>query len=102
MVDTFPPISVKRDPDGLALVVEVSLPQISSWLLHQFEDLPEHQLQHIRDLDLLRKTLAPLYDEMRDGDSLWLCRSQIGPHAHEGVALVRDGKPVVYARMTQH
>ena len=26
MVDAFPPISAQRDPEGLALVVEVSLP----------------------------------------------------------------------------
>lgn len=104
MVDAFPPISVQRDPEGLALVIEVSLPQISSWLLHQFEDLPEHLLRHIRDPDLLRDMLSPLYDEKRDGDSLWLCRSHRAgaAHGHEGVALVRDGKPVIYLRMTQH
>ncbi|WP_026792247.1 hypothetical protein [Pleomorphomonas oryzae] len=103
MVDPFPPISVKRDPEGLALVVEVTLPQISSWLMHQFEDLPEHLLQHIRDLDLLKKALAPLYDEMADGDSLWLCRGRpTGPHADEGVALVREGRPILYMRMVSH
>lgn len=104
MVDPFPPISVKRDPEGLALVVEVTLPQISSWLMHQFEDLPEHLLQHIRDLDLLKKALAPLYDEMADGDSLWLCRSrQIGPpHGHEGIALVREGRPIIYVRLVAY
>lgn len=105
MADVFPPTTVRRDPTDVALVVEVTLPKISSWLMHHFEsqDLPEHLLQHIRDPDLLKKTLAPIYDDMRPGDSVWLCHSrEIGPlHGHEGVALVRDGRPIVYIRFVQ-
>ena len=46
---------------------------------------------------------AQLYEELRDGDSLWLCRSRvIGPlHGHEGIALVRDKQPVIYIRIIQ-
>lgn len=104
MAEMFSLSHVTRDPEGLALVVEVTLPQISSWLMHRFEDLPEHLMQHIRDLELLREALAPLYGEMREGDSLWLCRSrEIGhSHGHEGIALVRGGRPVVYVRAVQY
>lgn len=104
MSDMFSPSHVTHDTDDIALVVEVTLPQISSWLLNRFEDPPEHVLQHIRDPDLLKEGLAPLYDEMQAGDSLWLCRSRVGggPHGHEGVALVRDGRAVVYVKVVQY
>lgn len=104
MVEMFSPSHVVRNPEGIVRVIEVTLPQISSWLMHRLEGLPEHLMQHVRDLDLLKEGLAPLYDEMRDGDSLWLCRSQqIGPlHGHEGIALVRDGRPIIYIRVVQY
>lgn len=102
--EMFSPSSVKRDPKDIVLVIEVTLPQISNWILHQCGGLPEYLARLVRDLDVLKKGLAPLYDEMQEGDSLWLCRSeQIGPlYGHEGIALVRDGRPVVYIRMVQH
>ncbi|SCM79590.1 hypothetical protein KL86PLE_90534 [uncultured Pleomorphomonas sp.] len=61
-------------------------------------------MQYVRDLAKLKKGLSPLYDEMRDSDRLWLCRSrEIGLlYGHEGIALVRDGRPIVYIRVVQY
>ena len=103
MPEMLSPSSVKPDPKDIVRVIEVTLPQISSWIL-QCGGLPEYIARLVRDLDVLKKGLAPLYDEMQEGDSLWLCRSdQIGPlYGHEGIALVRDGRPVVYVRIVQH
>lgn len=104
MAEMFSPPYVTHNPKNIVRVIEVTLPQISSWLMYQLEGLPEHLMQHVRDLDLLKEGLAPLYREMQDGDGLWLCRSdQIGPlHGHEGIALVRDGRPIVYIRVVQY
>lgn len=96
----FSPSCNYREPTDIVLVVEMSLPQISSWLARLAEDMPDRVPPH-QDLDALKKDLAPLYDEMRAGDSLWLCQSIVmGPgHGHVGLALVRDGQPVVYIRV---
>ncbi len=104
MAEMFSPSSVIRDPKNIVRVIEVTLPQISSWILYHWGGLPEYLAKHFRDLDLLKKGLAPLYDEMREGDSLWLCRSdQIGPlFGHEGIGLVRDGRVIIYIRMVQY
>lgn len=106
MTQMFSPDRVHRDPKDIALVIQVSLQQISGWLLYQFEGLglPDHLMQHIRDLDLLKQGLAPLYDEMLDGDSLWLCRSRsIGPlYGNEGIALVRNRRPIIYLRVLDY
>ena len=103
MVDMFSPTAVKRDPVDIELVKEVTLQQLSDWLMLHFEGLPRHLVEPIRDLEALKRGLSPIYDELCDGDSIWLCRSLIiGPlHGHEGVALVRDKRPVIYIRVIQ-
>ncbi|WP_460088497.1 hypothetical protein [Roseibium sp. LAB1] len=103
MIDMFSPSAVKRDPPDIELVKEVTLQQFSNWLMRHFGALPQHLVEPIRDLTTLKRGLAPIYEELRDGDSLWLCRSRvIGPlHGHEGIALVRDKQPVIYIRIIQ-
>lgn len=93
--------SIDRDPTDVLLVVEMSQPQISSWLARLADDMPDHLTPPGRDPNTLEKTLAPLYEEMRDGDSLWLCQSRAKEpdHAHVGIALVREDRPVAYIRM---
>ena len=96
----FPEANVKRDPADVELVRQVTLQQLSEWLLQLMDGLPEHSLKRVRDLNSLKTGLSPIFREMRDGDTVWLCRSRlIGPlHGHQGVALVRDKRPIVYIR----
>jgi hypothetical protein len=95
--------SVKRNPTDLKLIREVTLQQYSNWLMEKFEGLIQSQeiIEKIQDLDKQRIYLSPIFDEMRDGDSLWLSQSQqIGPlYGHEGIALVRDQHPLIYIRI---
>jgi hypothetical protein len=104
MVEMFSLGAAMRDPKDITLVIEVTLQQISDWVVYQAEGLPNHLMQRMHDLAELKKGLSPLYDEMRDGDSLWLCRShEIGPlYGHEGIALVRNRQPVIYIRVVQY
>lgn len=93
--------SLDRDPTDVLLVVEMSRPQIVSWLSRLVDDMPDSLVPPGRDVAALEKALAPLYDEMREGDSLWLgqSRARAPEHAHVGIALVRDGQPAAYIRM---
>ncbi|RFB79048.1 hypothetical protein [Methylovirgula sp. 4M-Z18] len=104
MPDMFSPKDVRREPTDIEMVQEVTLQQLSDWLLRLFGALPEHLLQHFRDLEALKNGLSPIFNEMRDGDSLWLCQSRFRAPlwGHEGVALVRDNRPIVYILMMNH
>ncbi|MBO6512024.1 hypothetical protein [Roseibium sp.] len=103
MHETAPVSSVKRNPTALKMVREVSLQQYSQWLMEKFEKFhpPTELIEQLQDLDNQRTYLSAIFDEMHDGDSLWLCQSQkIGPlSGHEGIALVRDGRPIIYVRL---
>jgi len=92
----FSPHAVRRGPTDIELVREVTLQQGSDWLLRRFEGLPDHFMQRFRDLEILKRGLSPIFDEMQDGDSLWLCQSRFRAPliGHEGVALVRDKRPL--------
>jgi hypothetical protein len=61
-------------------------------------------MQRFRDLEILKRGLSPIFDEMQDGDSLWLCQSRFRAPliGHEGVALVRDKRPLIYIRVLNH
>jgi len=100
----FSPNAVKRDPTDIELVQEVTLQQLSDWLMRRFEGLPEHLLRRIRDLETLKNGLSPIFNEMRDGDSIWLCQSRFTAPlwGHEGFALVRDNRPAIYIRVLNH
>jgi hypothetical protein len=100
MDDFFPAANVRRDPTDIELVQEVTLQQLSDWLLNLCDGLPEKYLKRIRDPDALKRGLSPIFKEMRDGDTIWLCQSRFRAplYGHEGIALVRDKRPVVYIR----
>jgi hypothetical protein len=100
--DFYPATSVHRDPGDIVLVRELTLQQLSDWMLRQYEifRLPERYLNLFRDLDRLKSGLSPIFKEMREGDTIWLAESRVrGPlWGHEGIALVRDARPIVYIR----
>lgn len=101
IVDMFLPNAVRREPTDIELVQEITLQWLSDWLIQRAEGLPEHLLQRIRDLATLKDSLSPIFNDMREGDSVWLCQSQVRAplRGHEGVALVRNNRPIVYIRM---
>jgi hypothetical protein len=104
MTDMFSSKAVHRDPTDIELVKEVTLRQISDWLMRHYEGLPEHLLSRIRDLETLKDGLSPIFNEMREGDSIWLCQSRVRAPlwGSEGLALVRDNRPVIYIRVLNH
>src|SRR5204863_8405829 len=93
--DFFPAANVQNDPREIELEIElvreVTLLQLSDWLTCHFQGLPEQYLKRIRDLDALKTGLSPIFKEMGDGDSIWLCQSRYREplYASEGIALVR-------------
>src|SRR5262249_23173792 len=109
MSDFFP--DVRRDPTDIELVSEATLQQISDWMmwrlqLREREDLPQLRdlVARIRDLDALKAGLSPIFNEMRDGDTTWLAQSRFRDTliGHEGIALVRGDRPIVYIRVLNH
>jgi len=88
----------RRNPMDIELVSEISLKDISDWLLSLYEGLPEDLLSQLRNLETLRAGLSPIYKEMQKGDSIWRCRTQkTGPlYGNEGIALVRKNRPRIY------
>jgi hypothetical protein len=103
-VDIFSETSVQRDPEDIELVHEVTLRQLSDWLLRLMDGLPEHYLELVRDLDALKSGLSPIFKEIQEGDTIWLGKSRLrGPlWGHEGIALVRDNRPIVYIRAVDY
>lgn len=104
-MEMFRASAVRHNPADLELVREVTLQDLSDWLLLTGAALlPEHLSQRVRNLGSLKEDLSPLFDGMREGDSLWLCRSRFRAplFGHEGIARVRDGLPVVYVLVTNH
>jgi hypothetical protein len=101
--DFYPATSIHRDPEDIVLVRELTLQQLSDWMLRQYEifRLPERYLKLFRDLDRLKSGLSPIFKEMRAGDTIWVAESRLRTSlwGHEGIALVRDSRPVVYIRM---
>ncbi|HEY2874586.1 MAG TPA: hypothetical protein VGJ56_21865 [Reyranella sp.] len=104
MNDFFPATNVRRDPEDIDLVLQIELQQLSDWLAWHFQGLPEQYMKQIRDLEALRNGLSPIFGVIQEGDTLWLGRSRrFGPlYGHEGIALVRDGRPIVYIRALNH
>lgn len=92
------PSPVRSNPDDIELVREVSLRQVSDWLLTFLGGMPEDFLNRVRDLESLKEHFSPLFSRMQEGDTLWLARSQRrGPlYGHEGIALVRNDRPAEY------
>jgi hypothetical protein len=101
--DFFGATSIHRDPEDIVLVRELTLQQLSDWMLQQYEifRLPERYLKLFRDFDRLKSGLSPIFKEMREGDTIWVAESRLRASlwGHEGIALVRNSRPVVYIRM---
>jgi hypothetical protein len=100
----FSPKQVHRNPADIELVREVTLQEISDWFLEIFAPLSEQILSSIRDLDAVKEGLSPIYKEMKNGDTIWLCRSirRAPLIGNEGVALVRNEQPLIYIRVIQY
>ncbi|MDB5997082.1 MAG: hypothetical protein JWP42_4218 [Pseudomonas sp.] len=104
-MDMFRASAVRHNPIDVELVRELTLQGISDWLLHMTAGvLPEHFSRRIRNLATLEADLSPLFDGMREGDTLWLCQSRFRAPlvGHEGIARVRAGQPLIYMLVTNH
>ena len=108
VIDMFSAESIRRDPTDVELVSETTLQQISDWMMRTYnlredEDLPQLRdlVARIRDLDALKAGLSPIFNETQDGDTLWLAQSRYREPlwGHEGIALVRDKRPIIYIRL---
>jgi hypothetical protein len=94
-------LKIVFEPTGLELVNEISPPGFRDWMIQfmggRIDNFPQAFIDAVNNPEA---ELAPLLSEMLLGDRLWRCRSEErGPlYGHEGVAVVRDGRPVVYMR----
>jgi hypothetical protein len=73
VADLFGASSVQRDPTDIELVREVTVQQISDWLmsliggLHGLPDDVLRAVKRLQDLDYLKNGLSPIFMEMQDG-----------------------------------
>lgn len=94
-----------RNPAGLELVEQATLSGFREWTIQmlggRLNGLPQNAVDAVNNP---KSMLAPLLDLMQPGDQLWRCRSEKrGPlYGHEGVAVVRDGRPILYMRMLNY
>ncbi|MGO4337410.1 hypothetical protein AB4037_21085 [Labrys sp. KB_33_2] len=98
-------LTARRDPDDVELERETTLPDFQQWVIHCFGLQEQDDLtRRIRDESQIKQMLSPIFDEMRGGDSLWLCRSIVlGPLlGHRGIALVRAGRPLIYVKVLNY
>lgn len=89
-------------PDDVELVQEITPEGFGDWIAQKIE----YEFGAREFLDRVpapHVLLSPLLDAMAAGDCLWLCRSKHRGvlHGNEGVALVRDGQPILYLRVIQ-
>lgn len=87
-----------HNPVGLELVQETTLSGFRDWCVHRFggfDGFPQNVLERLNKPEAI---LAPLLDDLKSGDELWICRSlERGVlYGHEGIALVRNGQPLLY------
>jgi hypothetical protein len=87
------------------MVRRITLEDYTAWQLSlmglTFETAPRRVLDRMRPAEV---ALADLIADMLETDELWLAHSgKIGTlYGHEGVALVRDGKPIKYEIIIDH
>jgi len=88
------------DRKDLELVQETSPEDFREWVIQKIGGLGGLPRDLVDRLPDPRVELAPLLDAMIAGDSLWLCRTKkMAPlYGNEGIALVRDGRPIIYLR----
>ncbi|MGO4194247.1 hypothetical protein AB4Z13_02650 [Rhizobium sp. YAF28] len=92
-------------PSGLELVEETTQDGFRDWMIQmlggRLGGLPQPLIDAVNDPATM---LAPLLKVMRPGDQLWRCRSEKRAplYGHEGIAVVRDGRPVLYMHIWQY
>lgn len=89
------------DPIGLELIAEMTPASFREWNIQmlggRLEGLPQSVIDGVNDPEA---QLAPLLAKMLPGDQLWRCRKWREPLiGHEGIALVRQMRPIIYIRM---
>ncbi|MGH6808619.1 MAG: hypothetical protein ACREEJ_17535 [Ensifer adhaerens] len=94
-------LRLRYNPTDLELLQETTPEDSRDWNFQQLGGVPQHIVDRLPGPEV---ELAPLLDAMMPMDSLWLCRSQkVGPlYGNSGVALVRDGQPILYMRLLNY
>jgi hypothetical protein len=90
---------LRHNPEDLELVRETMPQDVKEWVARTIERMAgKVSAGLLHRLPDPHGALLPLLDAMVTGDALWLCRSrQRGVlHGHQGIALVRDGQPIIY------
>lgn len=88
----------------LDIVQKTTPSEFVEWVIRKFGDsLPKSIVDRFR-AHPIDEELAPMLNALEDGDALWLCKSRkMGPlYGHEGVALVRNGRPLIYLRVIDY
>ena len=104
---------VHRQPNGLEMEREATVREIQDWFVSSLGlsgwkppvGTPGADLvNRIRNEGEFRNLLSPIFNEMMEGDALWICRSRVvGPLlGHRGIALVREGRTRVYVQMINY
>jgi hypothetical protein len=97
--------AIIQNPTGLELVEETTPSGFRDKLIQfmggRIDNLPRAVIARINNPDV---ELSHLLTQMLPGDRLWWCRSAkrdvlIG---NEGIAVVRDGKPIAYILVMNH
>ncbi|GLS22863.1 hypothetical protein GCM10007874_58830 [Labrys miyagiensis] len=86
------------DPPELQLMHKISVEGVAERTIDSFGGAETFPDLASRVRDRMPNELAPMLDQMTEGDSLWWCRrAKRGPlYGHEGVALVRQGRAIIY------
>ncbi|MGP4690083.1 hypothetical protein [Agrobacterium cavarae] len=92
------------DPIGLELIAEMTPASFREWNIQmlggRLEGLPQSVIDGVNDPEA---QLAPLLAELLPGDQLWRCRKWREPLiGHEGIALVRQMRPIIYIRIRNY
>ncbi len=97
--------NINYSPTGLELVEEITpagfRDRLIAFVGGAMEGFPPRLIDRISNPE---QELSPLLKEMVEGDQLWWCQSEkravlIG---NEGVAVVRDGRPIAYMLVWHH
>jgi hypothetical protein len=93
--------SVRYNPTDLELLPQTTPQDARDWIFQQFGGVPQDIVNRFPGPEV---ALAPLLDVMTPGDALWLCRSRKRAplYGNAGVALVRDGQPILYMRLLNY
>ena len=97
--------TVLFDPVDLELVRETDLRDFAEYIVARFgghEAFPPRIYEYITS-EAFKSELEPIFDMQQEGDSLWLGRREWGPLlGDDGIALVREGRPIAYVIFIRH